>query len=301
MTGITENSTTISWRGKWGNSTFKDLENILLVSDYSSLESNTLLRSTDLWNVNERKRTLLFPHGVCIELENLQQFTELSINSREEINIYFVDPARANDIRTEENIYAKSNMGPTSNTYFSYGMYELEYLLFDDSIHDGTSCTDYSKSDMTYRECLNKILIHEFVTAYGCLPPWVSTNNSKIICEEQTNIEVKAIKKSSLYKNIVKLVQNFPAEMFKKCLSPCTTMKITLQEVSSGSNWIDTSFFIAISKDWGTVYTKVYSYDLLSLTVDLGSALGLWLGLSCLSILDQILENWIWMTKYWKK
>ena len=37
LTGITENSTTISWRGKWGNSTFKDLENLLLVSDYSSL------------------------------------------------------------------------------------------------------------------------------------------------------------------------------------------------------------------------------------------------------------------------
>ena len=47
--------------------------------------------------------------------------------------------------------------------------------------------------------------------------------------------------------------------------------------------------------------TQVYSYDILNLTVDLGGALGLWLGLSCLSILDNILDNWISMKNYWKK
>ena len=36
------------------------------------------------------------------------------------------------------------------------------------------------------------------------------------------------------------------------------------------------------------VYTDVYSYDLFSLIVDLGSALGLWLGLSALGILDNL-------------
>ena len=279
----------------------EDLENILLESDYSSLESKTLLRSTDLWNINGRKKTLLFPHGVCIELDNLQQFKDIKIQSREEFNIYFVDPAMANNIRTEENIYAKTSLGPTSNNYFSYGIYELQYLHYDNSIHEGTSCTDYSKLDTSYGECLNDVLIHESLATYGCLPPWVSTNNSKIICEEETNIEAKGMKETLLFKNIVRLIQNLEADMFRKCLSPCTTMKISLQQVAYRSNWLRKAFFQASSKDWATVHTQVYSYDILSLTVDLGSALGLWLGLSCLSILDYLLENWILMKNYWKK
>ena len=39
-----------------------------------------------------------------------------------------------------------------------------------------------------------------------------------------------------------------------------------------------------------TVITDAYAYDVFSLVVDLGSALGLWLGLSALSIFDYILS-----------
>ena len=38
-----------------------------------------------------------------------------------------------------------------------------------------------------------------------------------------------------------------------------------------------------------TVYEDVYAYDMFSLIVDLGSALGLWLGLSACSIFDSLL------------
>ena len=97
LAGILTNSTTISWKGKWGNITFNDPKNILLDSKYSSLESETLVISTtDLWNVNEWKRTFLFPHGVCVELANVPHNTTVKILSRDEINIYFVDPNRAN-------------------------------------------------------------------------------------------------------------------------------------------------------------------------------------------------------------
>ena len=36
------------------------------------------------------------------------------------------------------------------------------------------------------------------------------------------------------------------------------------------------------------VYTDVYAYDVFSLVVELGSALGLWLGFSALSMFDSI-------------
>ena len=248
MSGIMVNSTNISWRGKWVNATYKDLENILFDFDYSSITSKTLLSFTNLWNFNERKRTLLFPHGICMEIVNLQQFTTIAIYSKANFNVYFVDPARANNIRTEETLGAKAKSGPTTKNLFSYGIYELEYALYDNSIHDGTSCTDYSKSEMTYGECLNKVLTQEFLSTYGCLPPWVSTNNSKILCEEETNIDAVAIQETPFKKNIVKLAENLKADMFKKCLSPCTTMKMTLQEVAYRSNWLKRSFLKLASK-----------------------------------------------------
>ena len=47
--------------------------------------------------------------------------------------------------------------------------------------------------------------------------------------------------------------------------------------------------------------TDVLAYDEFSLIVDLGSALGLWLGLSALSIFDIILEMYEWKKRNMKK
>ena len=301
LLGIHTNNTNISWKGKWENSTFKDLENILLDPDYSSTSAMAVYADdTYFGNFIEQKRTFLFPHGACIKLENLQHFKDIEIQSIDEVKIYFVDSTRANDISTGT-LGAKTKMGPTSNNLFSYGSYELEYLLYDNSIHDGTSCSDYAKLDTSYGKCLSNIWTQELLATYGCLPPWVSTNNSKKICEEDITVDTKSILKSSFLKSFYDILSNLEVAMFESCLAPCKTMHIKLKETVYEQLGREKASLQARSKEWATVYTTVYSYDLLSLTVDLGSALGLWLGLSCLSILDHILENWIWMTRYWKK
>ena len=300
LAGILTNSTNISWQGKDGNQTFKDLESLLLDSDYSSLTSQSGSRSENRWVAIKRKRIFLFPHGVCIKLENLQH-ADIKISSKKDITIYFVDPARANDIRTEGTLDASAKIGPTLETFFSFGNYELEYSLYDNRIHDGTTCTDYARLDMSYGECLNNNLKQESLATYGCLLPWISTNNSKIVCGEKTNIDAKAMERTQLYSDILYLVKNLESKMYKKCLPPCKRMQIKLQEVLYMSKVLEEAGFDAINKDWATIHTQVYSYDILSLTVDLGSALGLWMGLSCLSILDHILENWISIKKWWKK
>ena len=167
-------------------------------------------------------RTFLFPNRVCIKLENLLPHTGIKIRSKEDIDIYFVDPAKANDIRTEGTLDAKANIGPTSDTFFSFGNYELEYSLYDYSIHDRTTCTDYTRLSMSYGECLNDILKEESLATYGCLLPWISTNNSKIICEEKINMDAKGKSKTHLYRDVLYLIKNFEPEMFKRCLPPAT-------------------------------------------------------------------------------
>jgi hypothetical protein len=259
MAGILMNSSKISWQGKEGNQTYKDLEYLLLDSNYSLIQSESLLRSTNLWNVNEKKRSFLFPHGVCMKLGNLQQHSTIKISSREYISIYFVDPAKANDIRTEGTLEAKVSIGPFFDGYYIFGRYELEYMLYDHRIHDGITCTHYPKSDISYGKCLIDILVQEFLGAYGCLPPWVYTNTSNIVCNEETNIDANAMKKTPLYKNLVELLNNYEADMFKGCLPPCKTMQMKLLESSYKTNWPGFGSFKAKSKNWATVYTQVKS------------------------------------------
>ena len=68
-------------------------------------------------------------------------------------------------------------------------------------------------------------------------------------------------------------------------------MKIKVEKTRYDRNRLNQASLKAFSKDWAVKHTKVYSYDEFDFVVDFGSALGLWLGLSCLSILDNILET----------
>ncbi len=71
-----------------------------------------------------------------------------------------------------------------------------------------------------------------------------------------------------------------------KCLPPCLTMQINLEISVERSNLPDGSVFDLIGNDIVVVNTESYAYDIFNLVVDLGSALGLWLGLSAISIMD---------------
>jgi hypothetical protein len=75
LLGIMMNGKNISWQGENGNQTFKDLEKSLLDSDYTSTSGKFLSRSKNNWIEIDFKKTFLFPHGVCMKLENLQQYS----------------------------------------------------------------------------------------------------------------------------------------------------------------------------------------------------------------------------------
>ena len=67
-------------------------------------------------------------------------------------------------------------------------------------------------------------------------------------------------------------------------------MHFKLNKTSHITNRIDSAAFKMKIKDGIIVNTDVNAYDKFSLVVDLGSSLGLWLGLSALSIFDTLVE-----------
>ena len=232
MAGILMNTTsTITWNGYHGNHTYKELENLLFDYDYSKLD----LSKNKKWVYNNTLR-FIFPHGVCMKFLNVQSQPWLILKTAKKVKVLFVDPARANTIRTGANFDAEGSIGPVFSTHFQFRVYDVDYSLHDESIYDGSSCTNYEKLDSSYGECLMAALKDEFLTNYGCVAPWIPGNNSEKVCGNVTKIEAKSTEHTLIYKILLELVKNQEPDLFRKCLLPCKTMVTKLQKVLDKSN-----------------------------------------------------------------
>ena len=292
-----DDSSTIktSWKGKYGNLTYEELESYVFDNNY-----NTLNISGDVDPC--MKKTLMLPYGICMRLNVTKSMPSITVTTKQMVHIIAVDPSKANDVLTETDQDSVITIGPYSESIYEKGIHELKYIVHDSVIHDGITCTDYTKTESSYQVCISTLIRQKLRAVYGCLPPWIPANETENICKEEIDFELSSkIKKGPTFKFLQELLDNREVEIFKQCLLPCITMKMKLQRTRYDRNWPEKAFFKVYSKAWANKRTKVYSYDGLNFIVDFGSALGLWMGLSCLSILDQILETWVVMQKYWKK
>ena len=66
--------------------------------------------------------------------------------------------------------------------YNSGKTFEIDYTLYNDNLHDGSSCIDYTKTDTNYEECLLTTIKEEFMSGYGCIPPWVDNVETEPAC-----------------------------------------------------------------------------------------------------------------------
>ena len=78
--------------------------------------------------------------------------------------------------------------------------------------------------------------------------------------------------------------------IFSTCLKPCLTLDLKLRLVHESSYLVNEGCVEISLNHEVVVHTAAIAYDMFNLVVDLGSALGLWLGLSALSIFDIILQ-----------
>ena len=293
-----DNSTYLfSWKGKEGNLTYEELENMLFVNDYTNMK---VFPENGIGNPFSLERSLMFPHGICMRVL-YNKSKSLFVHAKHRVQILVVDPSQANDVWTEEDPDAKTIIGPSSENQYEKGIYEIDYTVYDATIHDGTTCTDYTKSEITYGKCVSNLMKEKLMNIYGCLPPWVPAHESECIYKTEMNIYSGEIFEDPVFKALKELLDNREVDMFQNCLPPCVSMKIKLQRTRFDTKFPDHVVFKAFSKGLAKKLTDVFSYDEFNFIVDFGSALGLWMGLSCLSILDQILETWASFMKFWKK
>ncbi len=289
--GTLTGSNLTSWNGKYGNKRSLELLKELYEADYSKYSAFTHKMEI---NGNMMKTTLddkvdfILPFGYCMKVDPMVK--GITIRGTNRTILLLVDPYMNNGIRVTEIDNSKHEFGPTGEDTFDMYQYLMKLSVHDKSIHDGKTCTDYTKQDTSYGKCIQDVLEENLMQSYGCLPPWITKEQGKI-CGKDMDVEIKDMKAvGKIMPEIIDLIKGLELDMFKICLPPCITMHVHMKELLHNTNNKNFGFIEYNVADEATVLTEVYAYDIFSLVVDLGSAVGLWLGLCALSIFDSLMS-----------
>ena len=116
----------------------------------------------------------------------------------------------------------------------------------DDTINDGTSCTNYEKLGNSYGKCLENNLQNDLNLLYGCIPPWVILSTQEQECKNTPIEDFGAYWEDPVVNDLNRLLTNREPDMFKKCLPPCLTTKIELQKVLHRVSELNVFFYSTI-------------------------------------------------------
>ena len=280
----------ISWKGKY-NSTWSELETLILNITNKNTEHIEFFEQ-----INEKIIILkhLLPFAVCNEIIDFRQ--QLYIGLKKDVSVYLVDPHRFTNHRLNtlsmigDNIAVPEFVNNSHSTSLSVNI----KTTVSEKRTDRGYCNDY-QSVTGYSKCVENGYMSLFNKVLGCVPPWFrhESNESMITCtshinykDEQSATEVKA----QLY-NINVDAQFMKGSKFESdlCLPPCQQLiyNVELAKHEKGSydhNWINIKFAEVID-----IETEINGYDSFRLIIELGSSLGLWLGLCIIGIFDLII------------
>ena len=233
MQGILNNNfSTFSWNGINGNISYQILKDQLFNYNYTTLDIWTVVNNKWSRDSLAKQMTFLIPYGVCKKISGVQPSTRLWISSTRKVTILFVDSARANKIRLEETLHSFASIGPSSPAHYEEVSYKVQYSMYDNTINDGTSCTNYENQGKSYGKCLENNLLNELKSFYGCMPPWFLNTQVQECKKMNTHEEgTEPYWEKQIVHDLTRLLKNKEPDMFKNCLPPCITTNIELQKV----------------------------------------------------------------------
>ena len=91
-----------------------------------------------------------------------------------------------------------------------------------------------------------------------------------------------------MMKKIILSTKSGVAAVYPNCLIPCTTININVKLAKEEA--AETTELVLTFKETVKVIKHVQAYGIFDLVVEVGSCLGLWIGLSALGFLDLLLD-----------
>ena len=252
-------------------------------------------------HVHETVKTeerFIIPFGHCLDLHNMSMdqgninITRVQIK-KGKYRLYITDPAMALHYKISE----PSMVGDIIefDTEFNRStISERNYLIkveqtFLDPTHPENECSSYDEDNSfeSYAECIYSEHVTKVFTELGCNIPWMSQNGT---CQGFINYtyspETHKYLRDIIYYSATAL--NLPSP---SCKVPCNKLSVTSKYLShtekiNGNNSFTLHFYQTVK-----VSASISQYTGFDLTVEVGSALGLWLGLSAIGLFDYIIEK----------
>ena len=275
LAGMLPNSSNPSWKGKHGNSSFQEILHLVYERDFSKV---TVSKPTEL--------IYIFAKGFCLQVNGFRKNLIVTTTSKEkELKVYLIHKSKEKRLTSDkENPASEVVIGATSNVTFDYKAVELSYQVQDNTIFEGSTCVDYRNKEDSFGDCNYKALATYLHDLYGCYPPWMDLDG-KNVCEidiESKNVGAKTL--NNTFQDLNTLFDGIKLDIMKQCLPPCYQVHVKWNEKELAQNWIGKAWLeVYDNTDTVPVSKAVYSFDIFTLTVELGSALGLWLGIDMTS------------------
>ena len=163
-------------------------------------------------------------------------------------------------------------------------MYSLEKV----KSQSYNNCSLYRES--SFNDCVLNLISQRMMP--NCLPPWIGFNKN---ISKQVNIcpnFVQLTKEQQILYNRFsrELVLGYIPDELSVCPSPCMVMKYTIKKTFRASKLEDSHYINIKFKKQIVVKTEALQYGPVDMLVEIGSSLGLWLGLSALDLLMPLIK-----------
>ena len=281
------NKSFLTWSGPDGNLTFDQTVSIL---HNSSLEHVVGWFQGGVENVTKK---FLYPRGVCKVYEgNPGSKISLWLKERFDYIVTVTDPAAATNFRVSDHLMTGDKIAiPTEMS--SRGLlrpyvrtsYRIQLKEMSIETKDG-SCIEYPNDNYeSYADCVDDELQKKFLPVLECVAPWISRKNQCFGLIPTSPDKFKDI--SAVLDPINYSILAGQAHESDTCPQPCTILSahsihLRIQAMPNRKADSIKLFF----DDKIKVERIVLAYDFDTLLVEIGSSLGLWLGLSVVGIFD---------------
>ena len=204
-------------------------------------------------------------------------------------DILLIDPNTFNGIRFNEESFEGDKLDYDLSYYNFFDIdISTEELYFRDPEAD---CKDYT--DKEFKDCIEKSAKND-LEYLGCNLPWFTDDESNICRYDTPHISENILSKKYRYIKIINdyAVDRYAAPDRMKCKKPCKSMKIkSKKRTKVMKTKSDKSAIIFLDFNPIVSNTKsILKVSQLDLMVNIGSSLGLWLGLSLFSSFQSILD-----------
>ena len=285
LAGVTTNQTVLSWTGLNETHTFEETLHFLYNSNDKITFNSGLLwfHSGPISGTITNK--FLLPYGLCKVFEGKPasyMIIKLEPKEMSPHMMFISNPTASTSFQLPYSLMFgdPNNLQPPQ--YVTYNIKIKETTVLTD---DGSCVVYQNNNHESYSDCVVAEMRARILPTLDCMIPWISKR-------DRCTKHIQKLPKHELLLNwIFNIIRNSWGGIeykSKSCPTSCTLLSAYSKKISSGISVLNPSTIFLHFGEEIQVEKIVLDYDSTALLVEIGSCLGLWLGLSVVGIFDLV-------------